>query len=267
MQSQGSERLGRVRRGVGLREGLDGVVVRDQSNNSGFGDPVQEILVTAVQHAASSEQELLSRVSSSVHQHLAVSSVQADKVTLANLNLVGVNDVLELLVADLGAPAAVVLLQIDHDGTALNRVLGKVLDAKLGGTDVSRVLANLVALGIVLDGAVDVLVGGETVVEANRNVSIAVQVKVAAHVAQSVPLRRVLQDQGDFVVAHGVRAWVVERGHRSREHGRFARVGRGQDRRATARREEISSGKVEREREAKSRCRKRGKNVVENGSR
>jgi hypothetical protein len=123
-------------RGVGLgledlgRDQLDGVVVGKQAGQPGIGDPLQQLVVAAVEAAARAVDELRIRVLLQLEEQRGEVGVEADQVALLHHHLVLVQHPHQVVVAHGLALAAEVGVQVDHHAAPLHPVLGEVLDAE-----------------------------------------------------------------------------------------------------------------------------------------
>ena len=186
-----------------------------------------------------------------LEQHLGEPGVQAHHVPALDRHLVRLEDPHQRVVADGGALAAEVRVQVDHHRAALHAAGGHVLDAEraraAGGLrrhDVDRARTGRLARPDDIDARAIAVV-----VDRLRH-PVAVGVEQLADVREAVPLRGVLRVEDDRVVADDVggvrivhREAVVEVRapvpHRRAQHGRVA-----------TRVEHVAAGIVERQAQA-----------------
>src|SRR5438477_2950269 len=96
-------------------------IVRDQRDEPRFGDPVQQPLIAAVEPGAGiSLQHLGVGVLVHAEDDPVVAGAQTDEVALLDLDLIGLHDAHQLVVADIFLAAPEMRFEVDHDAAALH---------------------------------------------------------------------------------------------------------------------------------------------------
>ena len=234
---------------AGLRGGrFDGVVVGDHGHQTGLGHPLQQLVVTPVEHGAGIVQRVRVRRAAHIHQHLAEAGVEADHVSLFHRHPVLAHDPLQVGELHQLALAPVMRVQVDHDGAALHARLRHVLDAQ--GAGAAGRLARPGRHAGVLDvaGPDNMFAAAEPVVEHPLPPPVAIRVEQAADMGEAVPLGRILQIHHGEVVAEHV--GMARRAVVADEVRHAVAQRRPQHRREAARVEVVAARQIERQAQA-----------------
>ena len=198
------------RAAVGTGQGgvrLNGIVVGSDHGDLAVADPLQQLLVAAVEHCAAVVQH--HRVGILLHrQHgLGKAGVQAEHVAGLDLQPVGLDHAHPLVVADQGAGIAVVRMQVHHHAPALHAVLGHALNTqRLGAAGAAAAFGRGHAGVAHQEWAQHIAACGIAVVVERLRHAIAIRIKQLAGMGQAIPLGGVLQRQHGHVVGQHIGA-------------------------------------------------------------
>ena len=191
---------------VPRRVGLDGVVVSGDGGHPAVGDPAQQLLVGAVEHAGGLLHALVRGLPVHAQHQPGEAGVEAHDVTRLDHHPVSLQHAGQLLVADHRAAVAEVRVQIDQHRAALHGLLGHGLDAqRVRGRGAGRAGTGRPRVGR-LGRPLHLAPGAKAVVVDRLGQAVAIGVEVRAYVGQAVPLRGVLQVEDGQVVADDVGA-------------------------------------------------------------
>ena len=231
---------------------FDGVVVGGEDRQAAVGDPLQQLVVAAVEHGAGLVEHRQVGLAAHVEQLLRKTGVQTHHVAALDGNMVGFEHAHQRVVADRFAAVAQVRVQVDHHAAALHAALGHVLDAERACLRRRTRVARLRHAGVGGVARADhVFAGTKAVVVDRLGHAVGIGVEHLADVREAVPLGRILQVHHDEVVAEhvGLQHVVAEQ---AVVHVRPpVAQRRPQHRRVAARIQHVAAGIVERQAEAK----------------
>ncbi|CUI47885.1 Uncharacterised protein [Achromobacter sp. 2789STDY5608621] len=243
--------------GVGLLRRVDfqRMIVRRHRGHLGIGDPLQQLLVAAIQPGADLVQGVVIRLALLFQQRIAEFGVEQHDVALLDLDAVGLDDAHQVVVAHRLLLAAIMPGQVDHDAAALQAGFGQLGDVQLlgvGGPALAQIGLGETIVDVIVHRADHVFVGAVAVVVDAFGQAVAVGVEQRAHVRQRVPLGRVLQAHLDDVIAQHVDATRAQAAQREVQVLVAVTLGRAQLGRMAAHVDAVAAGVVQRQRQTEA---------------
>ena len=181
--------------------------------------------------------------------HAVVPGAEAEQVARLDLDLVGLHDPHQAVVADKFFATPAMMFQVDHHAPPLHRMRREIVDAQPQRADM---LAQFDGAAIaVIDRADNVLAGAIAVIEDDLRLAVAVGVEELTDMGKAVPLGRILQRHLDHIVADDVDELRVLARQRVSDIGHALAFVGDKPRRVAARIDDRSAGVIERQRQTK----------------